>query len=89
MVVLLHSTAAGEHQETDCRRRRTGLRTVLQNLVEDPPEPVELVGGQEPLALLLAETLDAQTGGRSRRIASSSSLARLDILESTPSVRLA
>ena len=59
----LREPAAGQHQETDRGYRRAGFRPVLQNLVEDPAEPLEFLYTQEPLAHLLLVALDVQAGG--------------------------
>ena len=58
----LRKPAAGQHQETNRGYRRAGFRPVLQNLVEDPAQPLELLYTQEPLALLLLVALDVQAG---------------------------
>ena len=80
--------AAGEHQQTDGRDRRAGLGAVFEDFVEDRAQALELLGAQEPLPFLLLEPLDVQTGVRAVGTQAHIS-ARLNIFESTPSVRLA
>ena len=51
--------AAVQHEQTHRRHRRMALRAFRKNLMEDLAEPLELLGGQEPLAALADEQLSA------------------------------
>ena len=79
---------AGKHQQPYRYACRTGLGAVLENFVEDRTQTLELLGAEEPLPLLFLEPLDVQAGVRAVGTQPHTS-ARLNIFESTPSVRLA